>query len=111
MISVRSVYTKVCNTLLEPGGLTGLTLTDEDFLRIFNSSVRNFLNCSNCFIYINNIQALLGVRIYDHPYWVNQPYVAMIDESNLYRSSGAYWDNSDYRWQQQGTNGTYANQK
>jgi len=102
MISVRNVYTKVCNTLLEPGGLTGLTLTDDDFLYIVNNAIRNFLNMSNCFIYINNIQSLLGVRIYDHPYWVNQPYVAMIDEANLYRSSGSYWDNSNYRWQQQG---------
>ena len=103
MISVRNIYRKVCNVLLEPDGLTGLTLTDGEFLRILNTAVRNLLNASNCFIYINNIQAMTGVRIYGHPYWVNQPYVAMIDESNLYRSSGSFWDNSDYRWQQQGT--------
>lgn len=101
-ISVASVYLEVCDAILEPGGLTGETLTDSDFLQFLNDCLRDFFECSNGFQKFQNIVSQLGVRIYDHPYFVNQPQVVLIDESNLFRGSGNYWDNSDYRWQQLG---------
>jgi hypothetical protein len=101
-ISVREIYDEICNGLLEPGGLTGQVVTDDDFLRLLNDALRNILQSSACFLKINNIPAQLGVRIYDHAYYINQPTVVLSDESNIYQGSGNYWDNSDYRWQQAG---------
>ncbi len=102
MISAREVYNQVCASILEPDGLTGLTVTDDDFIRFFNDAVRLLLSSSDCFICINNEQIRLGVDIYSNPYWVNQVNTVLCDESNLTRGSGSYWDNSDYRWQVQG---------
>lgn len=102
MISVREVYDQVCTSVLEPDGLTGLTVTEEDFIRFINDAARLLLSSSDCFIYINNEQLQLGVDIYSNPYWVNQINGVMCDEVNITRGSGLYWDNSDYRWQNQG---------
>jgi hypothetical protein len=101
-ISVREVYSDVCNSLFEPGGLTGQIVSDDMFLRLLNDSIRNILQASNCFVKLNNIPTALGVGIYDHPWYINQTLAATCDESNLYQGSGHYWDNSDYRWQQLG---------
>lgn len=102
-ISVRGVYNDVCNALLEPGGLTGLIVSDDMFIRLLNDSLRNILQSSNCFLQFNNIPTAMGVRIYDNSYYLNQVIAALVDEYNVYQGSGHYWDNSDYRWQQQGT--------
>lgn len=61
------------------------------------------MQASDCFLKLNNIPTALGVRIYDHDWYINQTLAATCDESNLFQGSGNYWDNSDYRWQQQGT--------
>jgi hypothetical protein len=104
-ISVRQVYTEVCDLLLEPTALTGETVTNDDFLEILNDALRDFMQASECFKKINHTQLVAGTRVYNDAYFVNQPNVLFADESNIYRSSGNYWDNSDYRWQQAG-NGT-----
>jgi len=101
-ISVRSVYNDVCNSILEPGGLTGEVLTDAEFLRILNDSLRNIFESSACFLKIIAIPESLGVRLYDYNYLVNQICVALSDEYNIHEGAGNYWDNSDYRWQQAG---------
>ena len=102
-ISVRALYNDVCNALLEPGGLTGLIVSDDMFIRLLNDSLRNIFQASNCFLKIDNIPTAMGVRIYDQEYYLNQVIAALVDENNVYQGSGHYWDNSDYRWQQQGT--------
>lgn len=101
-ISVRSVYLDVCDTLLEPGGLTGDTVTDTDFLRLLNDAIRNIFQASSCILRINNIIESMDTRVYTHPYYINQVICALSDESNIQQGSGNYWDNSDYRWQQAG---------
>jgi hypothetical protein len=102
MISVRELYNQVCDSILEPDGLTGLTVSESDFIRFVNDAVRLLFSSSDCFIYITNKQIQVGVDIYSNPYWVNQISTVLCDESNLTRGSGSYWDNSDYRWQMQG---------
>lgn len=98
-IPVRDVYNRVCDILLEPGGLTGETITDAQFLRMLNDSLREFMEASSCYKKLNNIQALLGVRVYQHLDYLNQTYAMFSDQSNLFRSSGNYWDTSDWDWQ------------
>jgi len=104
-ISVRQVYKEVCDVLLEPTALTGDTITDTAFLEVLNDSLRDFLQSSECFKKINHISLVAGTRVYDEAYFINQPSNLYADEENVYRSSGNYWDNSDYRWQSE-ANGT-----
>lgn len=98
-ISVRKLYQEVCDVLLEPSALTGDTVSVDDFLDILNDSLRDFLQSSECYKKINHNLLTAGTRVYDNEYFVNQPTHLYADEQNLYRSSGNYWDNSDYRWQ------------
>lgn len=86
--------------MLEPGVLTGDTVTDTVFIEILNDCLRDFMQASECFKKINNIPLVSGTRVYNEAYFVNQPSNLYADEDSLYRSSGNYWDNSDYRWQQ-----------
>lgn len=104
-ISVRQVYKEVCDVLLEPTALTGDTVTDTVFLEILNDCLRDFMQASECFKKINHIQLVAGTSVYNEAYFINQPAFLYADEENIYRSSGNYWDNSDYRWQLEG-NGT-----
>lgn len=101
-ISVRSVYNDVCNSVLEPLGLTGQIITDAEFLRLLNDGLRDIIQVSNCFLKLNNLVASLGVRIYDHQYSINQVQNVLSGDSNVPQASGLYWDSSDYRWQQAG---------
>lgn len=98
-ISVRQVYKEVCDVLLEPNALTGETISNSVFLEILNDCLRDFLQASECFKKINSIKLVAGTRVYSEAYFINQPSNLYADEENLYRSSGEYWDNSDYRWQ------------
>lgn len=98
-ISVRQLYSEVCDILLEPGALTGETISDSVFLEILNDCLRDLMQSSECFKKINSIPLVAGTRIYNEPYYINQPTNIFADEQNLTRSSGNYWDNSDYRWQ------------
>lgn len=98
-ISVRQVYSEVCDALLEPGALTGETISDSVFLEILNDCLRDFMQASECFKKINNIPLVAGTRVYNEPYYINQPTNVYADEDTLHRSSGTYWDASDYRWQ------------
>ena len=91
--------------MLEPGALTGDTVTDTVFLEILNDSLRDVMQASECFKKVRHIQLVTGTRVYNEAYFVNQPSNLYADEENLYRSSGNYWDNSDYRWLMSG-NGT-----
>lgn len=102
MISVRKIYNDVCDSILEPGGLTGQTLTDDQFLRMLNDALRVIFQSSSCFAKLINVETELGVRMYDHPNFVNEISMAQCDESNINQGAGNYWDNSDYRWQQDG---------
>lgn len=101
-ISVNDLYLEVCDALLEPGGLTGQTITVTQFLEILNDCLRDFFESSNCFLKLNNVVAELGVRVYSQDWFINQPQTILCDESNIQQGSGNYWDNSDYRWQQLG---------
>jgi hypothetical protein len=98
-ISVRKLYQEVCDVLLEPSALTGDTVSNDDFLDILNDSLRDFLQSSECYKKIDHNLLVAGTRVYENDYFVNQPTHLYADEDNLYRSSGNYWDNSDYRWQ------------
>lgn len=91
--------------MLEPTALTGDTVTDTVFLEILNDCLRDFMQASECFKKINHIQLVAGTSVYNEAYFINQPAFLYADEENIYRSSGNYWDNSDYRWQLEG-NGT-----
>ena len=102
MISVRKIYTDVCDSVLEPGQLTGGTVTDTQFLRLLNDTLRVIFQSSSCFCKLLNVETELGVRLYDHPNFVNEISMAQCDESNIQQGAGNYWDNSDYRWQQDG---------
>lgn len=102
-ISVRQVYKEVCDVLLEPTALTGSTVTDTVFLEILNDCLRDFMQASECFKKINHIQLVAGTSVYNEAYFINQPAFLYADEENIYRSSGNYWDNSDYRWQLDGS--------
>ncbi len=98
-ISVRKLYEEVCDVLLEPSALTGDTVSVDEFLDILNDSLRDFLQSSECYKKICHIPIVAGLRVYNELYFVNQPTNVYADEENIYRSSGTYWDNSDYRWQ------------
>ncbi len=100
-ISVRKLYQEVCDVLLEPSALTGDTVSEDDFLDILNDCLRDFLQSSECYKKICHLPIVAGTRVYNEDYFVNQPTNIYADEENLYRSSGNYWDNSDYRWQLQ----------
>lgn len=102
-ISVRQIYEEFCDTVLEPGGLTGLTITESEFLRLLNDALRNIMQASSCFIKINNIPLEQDVRIYNHAYFINQPVAALAEENTIFESAGNFWDNSDYRWLQLGS--------
>lgn len=98
-ISVRDIYNQVCDCILESGGLTGETLSSDEFLVFLNDSLRDVLEASNCFIKLQNLVTSNGTRVYTHPYYVNQTVGMLCDDASLFRSSGSYWDNSDYYWQ------------
>jgi len=101
-ITVSQVYTDVCNALLEPGGLSGETISVANFIEILNDSIRDLFECSACFRKFFNLISENGVRLYDHPNQVNQVMTCLSDENTIFQGSGNYWDNSDYRWQQLG---------
>jgi len=82
--------------------LTGQTVTDSQFLRLLNDTLRVIFQSSSCFCKLLNIETYLGVRLYSHPNFVNEISMAQCDESNINQGSGNYWDNSDYRWQNDG---------
>lgn len=100
-ISVRSLYSQVCDSLLEPGGLTGETVTDEQFLQILNQCLSEFLQLGPYVKPLIN-PTELGVRIYESPGPATVIKNLAVDETGITMNSGFYWDQSDASWQNNG---------
>jgi hypothetical protein len=97
-ISVRALYEQICDCVLEPGELTGQTLTDAQFLAALNQVLTDFLQLGPYIKPLIN-QAELGVRIYESPGPSTVIKNLASDESGIPMNSGFYWDQSDAYWQ------------
>jgi len=97
-ISVRQIYDEVCDSLLEPGGLTGGTVTEDQFLSLLNESVIEFIEYG-CYAHLCCMQAELGVRVYNEPMSVSTVKQLAAAEVAIPMNSGFYWDKSNASWQ------------
>lgn len=99
-IWVTDVYNQVCDSILEPGGLTGETLTLTSFYSFLNDALRDILEASLCFVKLNSYQAISSGTVYNHQPYINQTVQLLVDEVSIPRNSGHYWDMDNYRWPQ-----------
>jgi len=97
-ISVQQIYTEVCDSLLEPGGLTGKTLTDGRFFELLNEAVVELIGYGS-YAKLCCMQTELGVRVYNEPLRVSNVNQLAVAETALPMNSGFYWDKSSAGWQ------------
>jgi len=101
-ISVRGLYTQICDCLLEPIQLSGDTLTDDQFIAAVNEVLSEFLSLGT---YVKPMisQTLTGVRVYPSPGPSSVIKNLAVDEAGIPMNSGFYWDQSDAYWQNKPT--------
>lgn len=101
-ISIRSLYSQICDCVLEPSALSGDTITDEQFLSAVNQVVNQFLELGP---YVKPLvsETLMGVRIYASPGPTTVIKNLAVDEVGIPMNSGFYWDQSDAYWQNRPT--------
>ena len=93
-----SVYSQVCNAILEPGGLQLGLLTPTQFYALAQEVLTDFFGKTGMVKSIFNIRMQVGIPSYPEPDQLGDVDTALASQGYLHRTSGYYLDNSNAAW-------------
>lgn len=101
MATVRQVYDRVVDVLLEPNGLTLDLYTDEQFLLDVWQVVGDFMQRAGLVRCLVNLRVVAGQSEIGYPDYAMDVQDVMFDDRYLRRESGGSLDNREWQWRNQ----------
>lgn len=98
MITYRPIYNKVCQALLEPGGLVLGIVTVQEFLDAAYVVTQDFLQKAGLQKKIAALPQLAGQGIFVIPDWILDVQEVFYDERALTKGEQGDWDRNDPSW-------------